>query len=102
MNTTSTEAAARRPASRIAFSPASTVLLAISFGLCGGYLDSVIILFSKWFWNRDQYLRIARDFPWTVPIGHVVLLVIPAIVIIALNFRPPRGQRLTAPPGRGC
>ena len=44
MNTTQTEAAARRPSSSIAISPAAAVLLALSLGLCGGYLDVGIIL----------------------------------------------------------
>ena len=32
----------------------------------------------------------ARDFQWTVPAGHVVLLLAPAIVIVAANCRPAR------------
>ncbi len=31
----------------------------------------------------------ARDFPWTVPVGHAVLLVIPGVVVAAVNrLRP--------------
>ena len=33
--------------SRIPLSPAAAVLLAISFGLCAGYLDLFLMLFKK-------------------------------------------------------
>jgi arylsulfatase A-like enzyme len=64
-------------------------LLAITFGLCGGYLDLGFMLLKKWCWNSEGYLRNASDSPWTVPVGHVVLMVVPAIAVLALNrLRP--------------
>ena len=51
MDTTPPKPAARRPPSRMPLSPTAAVLLAISFGLCGGYLDLVIIVFKKYCWN---------------------------------------------------
>ena len=61
--------------------PRSAIALAISFGLCAGFLDVGIIVLSKYFWHSDGYFRIARDFPWTVPAGHVVLLLVPGVVV---------------------
>ena len=47
----------------------TAILLAILFGLCGGYLDILFTLLGKYCWNKDGYFRNARDFPWTVPVG---------------------------------
>ena len=60
-------------------------LLAISFGLCAGYLDLFLMLFKKYYWKDEWILRFGRDYPWTVPVAHAVLLLIPAIVIAALG-----------------
>ena len=57
----------------------AAILLAISFGLCAGYLDVAIIVFKKFCWNPEGYYRTARDFPWSVPVGHAVLMVIPGL-----------------------
>jgi arylsulfatase A-like enzyme len=84
---TSPIAAARRRPRQIPLSPAAAMLLAISLGLCGGYLDVGITLLSKYCWNRDGYFRNARDFPWTVPVGHAVLLLVPGLVLAALSCR---------------
>jgi arylsulfatase A-like enzyme len=88
MKTTSPETAAVRPPSRIPLSPAAAILLAISLGLSAGYLDVGITLLVKYCWNIDGYARNARDFPWTVPAGHVVLLLVPGLVLAALSRRP--------------
>ena len=70
-------------------SPMATILLAISFGLCAGFLDLGALLFKKYCWNSEGYFRNARDFPWTVPVGHAALMVVPGLVVIAVNrFRP--------------
>jgi hypothetical protein len=66
----------------------AAVLLAISIGLVGGYLDLLIIVLRKYFWNPEGYFRTARDFPWTVPLGHALLLLIPGLVVAAVNRRP--------------
>ena len=76
--------------------PGTALLLAILFGLGGGYLDVLITLLCKYCWNIDGYFRNARDFPWTVPSGHAVLLLAPGLVVAALNFRPRRGISLRA------
>ena len=64
---------ARGP-SRIPLSPTGTVLLAIALGLCGGYLDLVVIVYRKYFWNDLRYFWSGSDFPWSVPVVHAVLL----------------------------
>ncbi len=82
-------AAARRPPRPIPLRPAAAVLLAISFSLCGGYLDLSLMLFKALCWGEEWFLRIGRDFAWTVPVSHAVLLLIPGIVIAAASrFRP--------------
>lgn len=78
-----------KAAARIPLSPASAMILALAFGLCGGYLDLLIILFRKLFWRDDLTLRVGRDFPWTVPVSHAILLVsIAAPVAIVIWLRP--------------
>jgi arylsulfatase A-like enzyme len=79
------------PASRNSLSPMAAVLLAVSFGLCAGYLDLGIILFKKFCWDKEGYFRTGRDFLWTVPVGHAALLMIPGLVVAAVNrLRPGR------------
>ena len=88
---TTTTAAAGPAAARMNYpSPAAIIVLAISIGLCSGYLDLVFMLLDKGFWNSAGYLRNARDFPWMVPVGHVVLLLVPAVVMAAVNHSPVR------------
>jgi hypothetical protein len=62
-----------------------TVLLAVSFGLCAGFLDLGIIVFKRVCWNPEGYYRTARDFAWTVPLGHAVLLGTAGLVVAALG-----------------
>ena len=50
-------------------SPTAAVLLAISFGLCGGYLDLVFMVFKKYCWNERGYFRIGEGFPLDRPGG---------------------------------
>jgi len=90
MESTPTEPAARRLHGRIPLSPTAAVLLAISFGLCGGYLDLGVILFKKLCLNPEGSFRSASDFPWTVPVSHAVLLVIPGVVVAAVNRLRPK------------
>jgi arylsulfatase A-like enzyme len=82
--------AARRLASRVSLSPGAAVLLAIAFGLCGGYLDLTFMLFRKMCWDQEGFVRSGRDFLWTVPVAHTVLLLIPAAAIAAVSRLWPR------------
>jgi arylsulfatase A-like enzyme len=65
------------------------VVLAISFGLCGGYLDLFLMLFKRFYWADEWVLRWGRDYAWTVPVSHAMLLLIPGVVIAAASrLRP--------------
>ena len=75
-------------------SPGSTVLLAIAFGLCAGYLDLGIMLFKKIFLHSEGYVRSARDFAWTVPLGHMILVGTVGVVLAAVNGLRPGGISL--------
>src|SRR5271154_5361453 len=86
MNTAPPETAARRLPGRVPLSPTAAVLLAIAFGLCGGYLDLGVILFKKYCLNEEGYFRTARDFPWTVPAGHAVLLMVAGLMVATINI----------------
>jgi arylsulfatase A-like enzyme len=89
MDTRPPRSAARWLPSRVPLSPAAAVLLASSFGLCAGYLDLFLMLFKKLYWSDEWILRHGRDFPWTVPVAHAVLLLIPGTVIAAVTrLRP--------------
>ena len=50
-----------------------------------GFLDLGALLIKKYCWNSEGYFRNARDFPWTVPVGHAALMVVPALVVTAVN-----------------
>jgi hypothetical protein len=90
VDTSPPKRAVRRPPSRIPLSPTTAVLLAISFGLCAGYLDLLFMLFRKFCWEREGFVRSGRDFLWTVPVAHVVLFLIPGAAIAALGWLRPR------------
>lgn len=76
--------------------PAAAILLAILFGFFGGYLDLLVIVCKKYWWNPEGYFRNAIDFPWTVPLGHVVLLFIPGMAVAATNWLRPGTVTLRA------
>jgi len=65
--------------------------LAIALGLCGGYLDLVLMICRKHWWSDLRYVGSGRDFPWTVPAVHTALLLIPGLLLAALcGLRPAR------------
>ena len=51
-----------------------------------GYLDVVIIVVKKLSWNPEGYFRTALDFPWSVPVGHAVLMLFPATILAAVSL----------------
>ena len=62
-------------------------MLAISIGLCGGYLDLLVMYLVKSFRDEEGYFRTGRDFLWTVPVGHVMLLLFPAVLLAIASRR---------------
>src|ERR1700690_3415236 len=89
MESKPTNTAAPPPQGRVPLSPMAAMLLAIWFGVCGGYLDLGLIVFKKFCLNHEGSFRVARDFPWTVPVSHAVLLVTLGSVVAAVNrLRP--------------
>jgi arylsulfatase A-like enzyme len=74
----------------------TAILLALACGLAGGYLDLVLILLKKHFWNSLRNYKNAVDFPWSVPAGHALLLVIAGIVFVAVDRLLPRRMSLRA------
>ena len=85
MDTTLPDHAAHREPRRVSLSPRNAVLLAIALGLCGGYLDLVVMVFRKYFWNDLRYFWSGSDFPWSVPVAHAILLVVPGILVAFVN-----------------
>src|SRR4051812_24761563 len=79
-----------RSGSGIPLSATGAVQLAIIFGLCGGYLDLFLMLFRDRWWVDRWILQIGRDFLWTVPAAHGVLLLIPGMLIAAACRLRPR------------
>jgi arylsulfatase A-like enzyme len=77
-------------------SPATAIFLSLSCGLAGGYLDLVFIVFKKHFYNGLKNYANAHDFPWSVPVGHVVLLMIPGLLLALLTRLRPRPMPLRA------
>jgi len=91
MENTSPEPGTRRGPSRILLSPTGTVLLAIALGLCGGYLDLVVMIFRKYWWNDLRYFWSGSDFPWSVPVVHAVQLAVAGVMVAIVNWVRPRG-----------
>ena len=71
-------------------------MLAISCGLAGGYLDVAIIVLKRNFWNGPKNYGNGSDFPWSVPIGHAVLLLIPGLLLATVCWVRPRPMSLRA------
>jgi arylsulfatase A-like enzyme len=83
------QGAERSRPGREPLTPASAIGLAMALGLCAGYLDVAIIIFKKFCWNPEGYYRIARDFPWSVPANHAVLMALAGGMLAALvRLRP--------------
>ncbi|MGP0068689.1 MAG: sulfatase-like hydrolase/transferase [Isosphaeraceae bacterium] len=74
----------------------AAILLPIAFGLAAGYLDVAIIVWKKYFWNDLRNYENASDFPWSVPVGHAVLLLIPGVLLAAVARLRPRPISLQA------
>jgi arylsulfatase A-like enzyme len=81
-------APAALPQRALKLMPPMAILLALVAGLCAGYLDVLITVLGSYLWNRDGYFRNARDFPWTVPVGHAVLLLVPGLILAVIGARP--------------
>jgi arylsulfatase A-like enzyme len=70
---------------RIALSPAAAILLAIAIGLCGGFLDVVLMILRRSFWSDVRHIESGRDFVWSVPVVHAALLLIPGALLAAVS-----------------
>ncbi|WP_165227022.1 sulfatase-like hydrolase/transferase [Aquisphaera insulae] len=87
------KAADGRPATpRLTLSVA--LVLAIWLGFLAGYLDLALIIFKKLAINKEGSFRTARDFPWTVPLGHVALMLALGVVVAVLAWIRPRRPTL--------
>ncbi len=99
MDTTPPKPMSQDPAGHGRLTPLSAILLAISFGLAAGYLDLAIMVFKKYFWNGLRNYANASDFPWSVPVGHMVLMAIPGVLLAVANWRRPKPMSLRAARG---
>ena len=90
MNTTPPQAKIPCPSGPRALSLTGAILLPVALGLAGGYLDVLIIIFRKYCWNELESFGSGVDFPWSVPLGHAALLLIPGVLMAAFNRVRPR------------
>ena len=89
MNSNPAEIPLRCHPRRTSLSAMAMILLAISFGICAGYLDVGAVVIKKYYLNSEGHFRNARDFPWTLPVGHAVLMMVPGVLVAAVSrFRP--------------
>jgi arylsulfatase A-like enzyme len=96
MSSTAPQTSVGQAPRKKSLSPVAAILLAISIGLCAGYLDLVIIIVKKCWWNSEGYVRNARDFVWTVPLAHAVVLVAVALLVVVVNAVRTKGISLRA------
>jgi arylsulfatase A-like enzyme len=96
VDTTPPRPGARRVPGRSLMSPMAAILLSIACGLAGGYLDVAIIVLKKLLWNGPKNYANGGDFPWSVPVGHALLLVIPGLLLAAVSRLRPRTMSLRA------
>ena len=81
MDSTPPKAKTGEPPSQSPLFSTSGIVLATLIGLGAGYLDLLVMLFLKLYRDPDGYVRTGRDYLWTVPVGHVVLLILPALLL---------------------
>ena len=74
-----------RSQGRLPLCPKVAILLAVTLGLGGGYLDLVMMVFRKLYWSDLRSFGSGRDFVWSIPVVHVVLLLIPAMLLAAIS-----------------
>jgi arylsulfatase A-like enzyme len=96
MDTALPEPEAARTPGRDPLTPTAAVLLALALGLCGGYLDLVMMVLKKYCWSDLPYFGSGKDFPWSIPAGHAGLLLIPGVLIACLCRLRPGGISLRA------
>jgi arylsulfatase A-like enzyme len=77
--------AAPKPRSRTSLSARHTVLLALALGLLAGYVDVLVVIFKKYFWYPEHLFGTARDFPWSLPVAHAALMVVPGVLVVLAN-----------------
>jgi arylsulfatase A-like enzyme len=68
----------------------AAILLAIALGLAAGYLDLVLVICKKYWWSDLGHFESARDFTWSIPVAHVILLLIPGLLLAAMTRVRPR------------
>ncbi len=74
----------------ILLSPVTAIFLPLSCGLVGGYLDLLFIVVKKFFWNGLKNYANAHDFPWSVPVGHMALFLVPGLALALVTRLRPR------------
>ncbi len=94
MDATPPNSGARRSAGSRKLSCRAVIGLAITFGLCAGYLDVTLIVLRKVLAKAPSAFKNAADFPWTVPAGHAALLLVPGVLLGVLTALHPRGLSL--------
>jgi arylsulfatase A-like enzyme len=96
MKTSAADPLAQRSLAQPRISPLGVIALAIACGLAGGYLDIVCIVLKKYFGSDLKHFEMAYDFPWTVPVGHVVLLALPSALLALICAIRPKPMSLRA------
>jgi arylsulfatase A-like enzyme len=69
---------------------AHIMLLALALGLCGGYLDLIVMTVMKYWWNDLRYFWSGSDFPWSVPVAHTCLLGVAGALVALVSRIGPR------------
>jgi arylsulfatase A-like enzyme len=85
MDTTPSELGKGREPGQAPLSPKGTVFLATALGLCGGYLDLIVLVFRKYCVNDLKYFWSGSDFPWSVPVTHAALLAICGVLAAVVS-----------------
>jgi arylsulfatase A-like enzyme len=96
VDVTPSQPVSRKGSDQPRLTPIYALVLSISCGLVGGYVDVAIIVLKRCFWNGPKNYGHGSDFPWTIPIGHAVLLLIPGIVLATICWIRPRPLSLRA------
>jgi arylsulfatase A-like enzyme len=77
------------PARSIPLRPLPALALAVGCGLVAGYLDLAIMLLKQAFWYDERFVWSGRDYPWSVPLVHAGLMLVPGMIVALANLLRP-------------
>lgn len=77
------------PGGSVRSSSGTMLVLAVWFGLIGGFLELFALLLAKHVLHTIEYTKQGRFFPWAVVVANLAIMLVPGVVMAGINrLRP--------------